>query len=111
MIISMAIYREQSLRSIQFNKSNRLFKAYIHTIYIYHNVWPQTNQVLPQCLEVNHSIVHSIINLGWDCNGGQIPTSPPSSRGSYPSVVLLRVLTRLGGKEHLHWYYIFLDDT
>ena len=74
MIISMAIHREQSIRSIQSNKSNCLLG--IHTYYIYLSQYLASDQsgASTQCLEVNHSHIHSITSLDRGCNGGQIPT-------------------------------------
>ena len=52
-----------------------------------------------QCLEVNHSLIISTISLSVEV---RVATSSSPLRGSCPSVVLLCVLTRLGGREHWH---------
>ena len=82
MIISMAIHRNQSIRSIQSNKSNCLFRHTYIYIYVYIYIYIYISQCLAsdksgastQCLEVNHGLVLSIISIGRGCNGGQIPT-------------------------------------
>ena len=57
MIISMAIHREQSIESIQLNKSNCLLG--IHTYYIYLSQYLASDQsgASTQCLEIKHSLV------------------------------------------------------
>ena len=49
------------------------------------------------------------------CHGqaydGQIPTSSPPLRCSCPSVPLLRLSAKLGGREHLHLHFLCPVDT